>query len=90
MSPASIPHWLGLDGDTADSEPRHLLGLLGPLLSDRSVELVKGAFDRPLRAGEVILSGSLGPMAPVAPGDVFVADISGLGQVSATFTERTR
>jgi glucosyl-3-phosphoglycerate synthase len=39
-----------LDGDTADSDPRHPLGLLGPLLSDPSVRLVKGAFDRPLRA----------------------------------------
>jgi 2-keto-4-pentenoate hydratase len=45
---------------------------------------------RPLRAGEVILSGSLGPMVPVAPGDVFLADISGLGQVSASFTEARR
>jgi glucosyl-3-phosphoglycerate synthase len=41
-----------LDGDTADPDPRHLQGLLGPLLTDPSVALVKGAFDRPLRVGE--------------------------------------
>lgn len=39
-----------LDGDTADADPRHPLGLLGPLLGDPSIELVKGAFDRPLWA----------------------------------------
>ena len=43
----------------------------------------------PLRAGEVVLSGSLGPMVTVAPGDVFVADITGVGQVSAVFAEGT-
>ena len=31
---------------------RHLQGLVGPLLTDPSVSLVKGAFDRPLRVGE--------------------------------------
>jgi glucosyl-3-phosphoglycerate synthase len=41
-----------LDGDTADPDPRHLRGLLGPLLTDPSVALVKGAFDRPMRVGE--------------------------------------
>ena len=43
----------------------------------------------PLRAGEVVLSGSLGPMVSVAPGDAFLADISGVGQVSAIFAGGT-
>jgi 2-keto-4-pentenoate hydratase len=38
-----------------------------------------------LRAGDVILSGALGPMVPVAMGASFAADLSGLGRVSVTF-----
>jgi glucosyl-3-phosphoglycerate synthase len=45
-----------LDGDTADPSPRHLQGLLGPLLADRSLALVKGAFERPLDADGVKLA----------------------------------
>jgi 2-keto-4-pentenoate hydratase len=44
---------------------------------------------RPLRAGEVVLSGALGPMVPVAPGDVFDAEITTLGTVSVTADEIT-
>jgi glycosyltransferase involved in cell wall biosynthesis len=44
-----------LDADTEDPHPDHLLGLLGPLLLDPAVVLVKGAFDRPFRAGGEIL-----------------------------------
>ena len=36
----------------------------------------------PLLAGEVILSGALGPMVPVNGGDVIVADMGALGSVS--------
>jgi len=40
---------------------------------------------QPLRAGEVVLSGALGPMVPVAAGDLVQARIGGLGGCSARF-----
>jgi 2-keto-4-pentenoate hydratase len=42
----------------------------------------------PLRAGEVILSGALGPMVTVRPGSTYAATLTGLGQVTATFETR--
>jgi glucosyl-3-phosphoglycerate synthase len=40
-----------LDADTEDPHPHHLVGLLGPLLCEPELALVKGAFDRPFRVG---------------------------------------
>jgi 2-keto-4-pentenoate hydratase len=39
----------------------------------------------PLRAGQVILSGALGPMRPVSPGSAVTATLCGLGTVSVRF-----
>lgn len=38
-----------LDGDTADPNPAHLLGILGPLIMDKKIQMVKGCFDRPFK-----------------------------------------
>lgn len=38
---------------------------------------------RPLRAGEVVLSGALGPMVSLRPGHSYEAEITGVGKVAA-------
>lgn len=43
-------------------------------------------FGNPLEAGQIILSGALGPMRPLHPGAQITVTIGGLGEVSASFT----
>ena len=44
-----------------------------------------GRLGMPFRAGEVILSGALGPLVPIADGDTLVATIGGLGSCTISF-----
>lgn len=42
-------------------------------------------YGSPLRSGDQVLSGALGPMVPVNPGTTYRAELDGLGTVQASF-----
>jgi 2-keto-4-pentenoate hydratase len=62
------------DGSACLGDPLNALGWVARMALD---------LGRPLRTGEVVLSGALGPMVPLAKGDVVEATIVGLGRVTA-------
>lgn len=62
-----------------------------PLIALEWLARTAQQFEQPLRAGQVILSGALGPMAPVAAGQEVAAVLTtstgqSLGSVTVTFT----
>lgn len=84
VEPVDVVMTMTVNGETA-SEGQGSACLGDPLLALLWLARTVRDLGDPLRAGEVVLSGALGPMSVVRPGDVVEADISGLGQVSVTF-----
>jgi 2-keto-4-pentenoate hydratase len=58
-----------------------------PLAALRWLATAARDLGAPLRAGDVVLSGALGPMVPVRPGATYAAEVTGLGPVTVTFTD---
>lgn len=75
-------------GDEAVSEGTGKACLGDPLNALAWLAATAIEFGFPLRAGDLVLSGALGPMVTVHSGDVFTADIAPLGTVTARFTKK--
>lgn len=70
-----------------DSSGNGAACLEDPLLALQWLANEARAFGDPLRAGQIILSGALGPMRQVAAGAQVTTTISGLGTVAVRFSE---
>jgi 2-keto-4-pentenoate hydratase len=84
FDPVSVTMELSVDGTVASSGTG--AACLGdPLNALAWLARAALAVDAPLKAGEIVLSGALGPMVDVRPGMSVRADITQLGRVEAVF-----
>ncbi|MFK4362424.1 2-keto-4-pentenoate hydratase [Rhodococcus sp. 27YEA6] len=72
------------DGETVSSgNGTACLG--NPLIALQWLARMAASVGDPLCAGEIILSGALGPMVPARVGSTYHATLTGLGEVRAFF-----
>jgi 2-keto-4-pentenoate hydratase len=85
IEPADVLMTLRLDGEqVSQGAGRACLG--DPLNALAWLARTTRDLGEPLRAGQVVLSGALGPMVAVTSGARVDTDISGLGRVAVTFS----
>jgi 2-keto-4-pentenoate hydratase len=86
LEPVDVDMTLAINGEVRSSG--NGAACLGdPLEALRWLAVQCHRFGDPLRAGQVVLSGALGPFVPFAAGDEVVASISGFAPLTATFEE---
>ncbi|KAM9862957.1 fumarylacetoacetate hydrolase family protein [Leucobacter sp. BZR 635] len=86
ITPAEVSMTLTRDGETVSSGTGEAC-LGDPITALVWVAETAARLGRPLRAGEVVLSGALGPMIPFEAGHSYEAHITGLGSVQVTAEE---
>ena len=85
LEPAGVVMSMRIDGDEVSTgDGAACLG--DPLHAVAWLARTARAYGEPLRAGQVVLSGALGPMRDVVPGATVTATITGLGSVTARFS----
>jgi 2-keto-4-pentenoate hydratase len=86
LEPRDVTMSLTINGDER-SAGNGAACLGDPLEALRWLAVQCRRFDDPLRAGQVVLSGALGPFVPFAAGDKVVASISGFEPLTVRFEE---
>ncbi|MBB2901212.1 glucosyl-3-phosphoglycerate synthase [Kineococcus radiotolerans] len=69
-----------VDADLTDPQPQLVTGLLGPLLTDPGVELVKGCYDRPLQGAGATSGGRVTELVARPLISRFYPDLAGVVQ----------
>jgi 2-keto-4-pentenoate hydratase len=85
VEPVGVTMSMSIDGEEV-STGTGAACLGDPLVAVAWLAHQARTFGEPLRAGQVVLSGALGPMRPIPPGATVTAAISGLGTVTARFS----